>query len=242
MKVKLAHQSTRTPASDDDAATKKYVLDNKGQGDILFRWNRTDISEFLLVDPLVQGWTLSFVPQAGPVPGHLKLQAPPSWTNATGPVYVLITPDLSSLDHDMVITHDFIDPTLYTQTVGAMDRYIGTADHVMAVWDIEPGEAPEQRVVLVESGTPTALYTNPEVLPDFDNGDIVRTHSTCCKGMFGCGWGRITGHGIYAGSLVALYTDPTAGFVFSSLSRAGSFGNETLRIFDIVVKKPSGGS
>jgi hypothetical protein len=159
MTIKLAHQSTRTPSADDDAATKQFVLDNKGAGDILFRWNRTDISELQLVDPLAQGWALRFVAKSGGVPEHLELKAPPSWSNATGPVRVLVSADLAMPDHDMVITHEFFDPTLYTQTIGAVDRYVGQADHALAVWDIAHGGSPDtyMQSVLVESVAPSML-------------------------------------------------------------------------------------
>ena len=125
-----------------------------------------------------------------------------------------------------------------------LNRFVGTSDYVLSAWDIEPGGSPETelRTLAVEAGSPSTLFTSPETLPSFSTGSIVRTSATSCAGMFGCGWGRIAGHGIYEGGTAEFSTDKTVGFAVRSLSRFGTFGGETIRVFDIVAKKLAGGS
>jgi len=239
--IKLAHQSMRSPVSADDAATRKFVLENTSSGDNLYRWDRTGIQGIQIIDPLAQGWQLTYKPTTGAVPAHLELKAPVAWTNATGPVYVVL--ELPQEDHDLVITHDFFDLS-YTQSIGSLDRFIGIYDHVLSVWDIDPGGSPEVelRTLAIEAGVPSILFTSPEILPLFDSNAVVRTSSTSYAGMVGCGWGRIAGHGLYLGNTAGFATSRKVGFAVRSLSRTGSFGGEIIRIFDIVAKKASGGS
>jgi hypothetical protein len=242
--MKLAHQVVKTPQSDTDAATKGYVNSMTTAGDTIFRWNRADVDQFILVDPLAQGWSTTFVAASGAVPEHIKLTAPGSWSNATGPVFLLVNPDLASSDHDIVVTHDLLSPTQYAQEVGIVDRYVGSQDFVASLWDSTPGEVPSIRVEATVGGVPSTVYTSPEVLPQgiiMGADTILRTNSAAIRGLHGCGWGRIAGHGFCNGPEV-LQTDRTVGFAVLSLARTGMWGNESIRIFDFVAKRPSGGS
>ncbi len=242
--MKLAHQVVRTPQTDADAATKGYVNSMVTAGDTIFRWNRANVDQFLLVDPLAQGWSVIFVVASGAVPGHLKLVAPNSWSNATGPVFLLVNPDVSTSDHDVVITHDLLSPMQYAQEVGIVDRYVGSQDFVASLWDSTPGQVPSIKVEATVGGIPSEIYKSPEVLPQniiVGSDIVVRTNSTAIRGLHGCGWGRISGHGFCNGP-EALQTDRTVGFAILSLARTGLWGNEGIRIFDFVVKQPSGGS
>lgn len=225
---KLNHQTVP-----DHVATQQYVRDNTGQGDTCFVWNREDTSQLDLVDPLDQGWTLFAVPAEGTVPGYLELRAPEAWENSVGPVFVLVKAPVFD-DRDIVSTHDFVHLDC-TQSLGNLDRFAGPDDYAAAVWERGPNMQTELNSLVVAAGVPVRVFECPSVA---QSPGIVRTHSTCYSGMYGCGPGYIAGHGIHSGESEGCF----AGFAVVNLSLDGSGGGESVRIFDLVIKRSSGGS
>ena len=239
--MKTAHQVGLTPLDGQDNATRDYVLANVA-GE-LFRWNRVDVSQFSLVDPLTQGWALAYVAASGGVPAHIRITAPSSWTTATGPAFLLISPDLATADHDIIVTHDFFTPQPTTQTIGPLQRYVADDSWIGTQWSFDNVAGPVVTLAVEseDGGAPASVFSDPEILPALVSTDVVRTVATSLRGLHGCGLGRVAGHGLFTGA-ASLYTDKTAGFGIWGLAWAGTHGNETLRIFDVVVKPSQGGA
>lgn len=219
--MKLAHEIPTPP----------QVQESTSDTD-LFRWNRKDISQFLLVDSLSQGWSVRFVEASGPVPEHIKLTAPTSWSNMTGPVFLLVTPDLASPNHQISATHDMLDPDLYEYELGILDRYESSRDFVGAWWHSYPRQLPRLQVGEVENGIEHIAHVIPEN-PGLLGVTPIQTQSRAIGGLHGCGLGRISGHGFCG----AAQGDPTVGFVISSIAALGDHGGEAIRIFDFTAKR-----
>lgn len=203
MKPRLAHH---TPS--------KTEIDDRE----LFRWDAETTDQFVLVDPLNQGWVLVAEGAKGNIPAHLLLRAPLVWSGSAGPVFVLVRRELSR-DHEVHSVHDLPDNAI----VGNVDRYVSPEEFLATC-----REKGRVRVVAYDAGVPEELLTYPS-----DDSDIAQTTSRCVGGL-------VSLDGI---SKVGLYDKPhmaesskTVGLVVY-LTGEGTHGGEAIRVFDFYVEK-----
>jgi hypothetical protein len=172
-----------------------------------------------------------FVAADGAVPEHIKITAPASWSNATGPVFLLVAQDLTSTNHKMAVIHDLIDPA-YEQQIGVVHRYESSQDFVASLWDVHENVG-LPRVVAMERGLSSTICIGDDPHVIEAPASIMRTTTISMRGLYGCGMGRISGMGCGADN--SLHLDPTVGFMIHHLARTGAYGGEEIRIFDFEV-------
>lgn len=215
--MRLAHHSDPSPARVDS--------------DEVFRWNRTDASQFVLLDPLSQGWQVSYVEAALGVPAHLLLSTPSSWTDSVGPAFLLLSPDLQVREREVVVIHDLFP--VDSQILGPVLRYLSESSWIGARWDIEDSVA-TLAVDVEDSGDPERAAVLGSMAGS--EGQIVRSVATSQDSLYGAGSGSVWGHGLVTGS-EDLYTDLSLGFGAWFVGKDGAHGGESVRIFDVVVRE-----
>lgn len=203
MKLRLAHH---TPP--------RAELDGRE----LFRWNTETIDQFVLVDPLDQGWKLVSIPKKGGVPAHLLLKAPLTWNGACGPVFIVVREDLEE-DHVVHSVHDLPDHAI----VGNVDRYTGPEDFVATC-----RESGTVRTFLCDAGVTENLQT-----VHTDEGAIVRTESSCVGGLLSAAGTSVVS--LFEGEYLAA-SSKKVGFM-AGFSQDGVHGGEAIRIFDFYVER-----
>lgn len=236
--MKLAHQSVPTPQVDQESSTKKYVDDTVGSIDageyqVLFSWNHTDVTQFVLTDPGSDGWTAGFVAATTGKAEHIVVTAPTVGADSVG--YLTVLGGLSSANAEVNITHGFFD-TNNQQLVSVIARgsSIVTDIYAGATWDQPTGSL---KGVYNEGAGEIAVASSLEIVPagiDATNGHATRVETwlTTRGLLLGKGWGRFANYGhIDATTEVGLGTSLVAGMRFDK--RTGSAG-ETLEIFDWV--------
>ncbi len=204
----------------------------------VFRWNRTDVAQFTLLDPLSQGWTLSYESAALGVPTHLLLSAPPSWTDSVGPVFVLVE-GLEALERQVVVVHDFF-PMSYDQGVGPILRFLSEDSWVGCRWSItRQGQTVTKavEVAVEDGGTPQGMTVGTD--DSVSDETVLKTMATSSGNLYGVGRGAVSGYAAMAGS-EDLHIDPTVGFGVWFLDDGGDHGGETFRVFDFVVREGGG--
>jgi hypothetical protein len=228
MSKRLAHQLDYAPSIPEEPLAS-------GDPSEVFRWNRTDASQFTLLDPLSQGWSLSYQSSG---PAHLLLSAPPSWSDSTGPVFILVE-GLQVLERQVVVVHDLF-PGAYEQAVGPVLRFLSEDSWVGCRWKVTiQGQTVTRtmEVAVEDGGVPQNLSvaSGCEIL----EGAILKTTATSSANLYGVGRGVVSGYGAMAGS-EDLHVEPTVGFGVWFLDDGGDHGGESLRIFDFVVREGGG--
>ena len=220
--MRLAHQTINT--------TSPQVT-----SDEVFRWNRVDSSQFTLVDPLAQGWEFAFVPASSELPAHLLLTAPGSWSNSTGPVFLVTSEDLP-LERRIDVVHGFFPIDL--QLVGPILRFLADDSWVGMWWESNVGIA---SLVLgaEDNGSPTNTVLEASVLDSASVGSIMKTSCASSGNLYGGGKGCVASYGALSGS-EDLHVDQNAGFGVWSLESSGDHGGESIRIFDFAVREGGG--
>jgi len=193
----------------------------------LFRWDAKSVDQFILVDPLNQGWKLVFAPKEGNVPAHLRLKAPLVWEKSAGPVFVIARKNVSS-DHVVHTYHDIPEEGM----AGNVDRYAGPEDYMASCRERGQGNKKRQKGAL-RSFVSDAGLTEDLILQIEDVGELSYTVSRCDSGLVsvqGC-------------AKVALHAEShtsedsqKVGFM-AYLEDKGSNGGEEIRIFDFYVER-----
>lgn len=196
--------------------------------DVLFRWNKTDVSQFALLDPLNHGWKATFSGGDEHTPPHIYLSVPNR--EQVGPAF-LLTHDLPSCDHVVSVAHTILPGAL--QTLGIVDRYAGVTEYSASVWTISDDAG------FLQSGTMTDGVWHPcySGSPTLLGSSMIHTFSFVDKGFHGSGIGHIAGAGFSTVSSHYLRRDTTAGFSVLSVTGVEEIA---FKVFEVVVRAAGG--
>lgn len=183
----------------------------------LFRWNYTDTSQFVLVDPDSAGWSLMFVPESGAVPAHLLIKCPKSASDQSSPVFLLIKEDVGA-DHAVHSVHDIPSRGM----VGAVDRYAGPDDFLATLHS-----ATSTRIVNSEDAHAKTL-----VQVDRIASGVVTAKSTAHLGLVQVHVAGVTGAHLDESDCSSLRSG-RAGFMLYAPADLG----ESVRLFDLYVER-----
>jgi hypothetical protein len=183
----------------------------------IFRWNYTDTSQFVLVDPDGMGWTLIFVPERGPVPAHLAIKSPKTPRPESSPVYVLVKDDVGP-DHEIFTVHDVPSAGM----AGTVDRYAGPDDFIATLH-----ASGNVRVIVSENGIASTL-----VKTDKKPDSLVDSVSKVRRGLLSVRVSGVSAIGLKSDDCLAM-TSGRAGFMVYAPCDL----SETIRVFDFHIER-----
>jgi len=184
----------------------------------LFRWNYTDASQFVLVDPDDMGWTLVFVPEKGPVPAHLAIKSPKTPRPAVSPVYVLVKDDVGP-DHETFTVHDVPSEGM----AGTVDRYAGPDDFIATLHALG-----NVRVLVSEDGIASTLVTTNKV----EDTALVDSASKVRGGLLSVRVSGVSAIGLKSEPCLAMSSGRVGFMVYAPCNLS-----ETIRVFDFHVER-----
>lgn len=185
----------------------------------VFRWNYTDTSQFVLVDPDDMGWTLAFVPASGTIPAHLAVKSPRSPSADVSPIYVLVKDNVGR-DHEIFAVHDV--PT--AGMAGSVDRYAGPDDFIATLHARE-----NVRVLVSEDGV-----ASTEVLVHKAEASLVDGSSKVRGGLLSAKVSGVSAVALKEEDCLAMSSERAGFMVFAP----GDLG-ESVRIFDFYIERIS---
>ena len=183
----------------------------------LFRWNYTDASQFVLVDPDNMGWTLMFVPEKGPVPAHLAVRSPKTPRPDISPAYVLVKEDVGP-DHEIFTVHDV--PSI--GMAGTVDRYAGPDDFIATLHSSD-----NVRVLVSEDGIVSTL-----VKTDKASDVLVDSSSKVRGGLLSVRVSGVSAVGLKSEPCLAMSSGRAGFMVYAPCNLS-----ETIRVFDFHIER-----
>ena len=112
--MRTAHQNVPVPAQDKEAANKEFVDSSLASlvaaYEILFQWNRSDVSQFTLTAPLADGWSVTFQPATTTKAAHIRVTS--ANTGSPSEAYLMVTVAVADPDYEIWSIHNFFNTSI----------------------------------------------------------------------------------------------------------------------------------
>jgi len=219
--MRTAHHNTGT--------TKRVADAGDALSSVAFKWNHTDSSQFILIDPSVHGWSVAFVDATPSKAEHLRVTAPAF--GGVSRAYLMVSAELDQAKLEMCLVHGFFGvqtPQYVYAIIKAVDVVTGV--YVGAQWAQPSGVLTG---VCNDSSGDLAVTSAEGVLAGVStDGLIVATQLSLRGGLLGSGLGRVSTYGNIAPSVrSASVSSHPAGIGFSLTNPS----RETIEIYDVAI-------